>query len=239
MNSLSGPCTPNPANCSLYTFSAADGEVYLPWWHGLFRADVKGYRGVTIAGVTLSATSYAQFEYKLDPAAAAYTALGVDFTSGPTQYAEFPTSPSSRLSDFRVRLLGTRPVVNALALHHNVRPALILAYEFDVLCAEGLLRRDAGLLRGDPQKIRDEIRAAVGSPGPTNVTLPDESNQDLAFIDLAEATSWDERLRMWTASVHCKAVQARVNTIYGTVLRLGAYRVGDLSGTSIAQLAFL
>lgn len=237
------PCTPNPANCTEYRYTTADGEVYLPLWHGLFLADTKTLRSVTMAGPKLDANNYAQFEYKTDPSAASYTALGTNFDTTPREKADFPDNTSSFLTDVRVLLKSTvntaSPQLGGVALHHALRPALILAYQFGVRIGHGLVARDGTPLIMSAAKLRTAIKDAADAQGSVTVYLPDESSQQLSFVDYGEQLDWVERHLGWHGVSLARAVQFKTNTVYGTIDRLGAYTIDDLGGYSIDQLGFL
>jgi hypothetical protein len=204
---LVNPCTPNPAACTQYRFVVGDSFVELPQWHGGYHASVKSLRHISVTGDGLNATNYVTVEYKLDPAAAAFTALGNNFDSLTYELAPLPTSASAILAVFRVHLWNTAatasPLVSAVSIGHALRPRRYMQVELQILCADGLVRRDGVPLRMG----RRAIQWAVDTPGAVTCTLPDESVQELSFTDYAISQSFDEIGRQWRGSLTVKAVQ--------------------------------
>lgn len=235
-------CVPNPTLCTDYEFCPENAEFYLPKWNGLFKADAKLLRAHTVAGPNLSPNLYAQIEYRVN-SAAPWTVLGQTH-SPPLTTLSYDGQTWGVELEFRMLLVslpGTSgtPIVTAQALHHSVKPALVLLYEFFVEAANGLVKRDNSLIRMDASDIRDLIQAVASNPASTTFVLPDESSQPLSQIDYGEAMGWDERLQGWQATLHCKAVQMQLNTDTGIVSRLKPYRVQDLSTFTCQQLGTL
>ena len=233
------PCAANPAACDQYTFSTADGRIYFPLATFLFHADRKAFQAVTVEGLNLSASNYAQFEYRTD-LQAAHTPLGVDFTGSPRQEAEFPNDTAGSLLDHCLVLKSLAntscPQITALAIRHAVRPALVLTYEFSILAVDGLAKRDGTPLRLGAEQIKRIVRNVMGVAGSVQVILPDESNEQLSLVDYSETLAWDERLRQWRAALAVRAVQYKLNTLYGTHARLQAYSHAALQGYTHRQL---
>lgn len=236
-------CTANPATCSSYRFDTSnDGQVFLPYWHGTFLADAKSLRSVSMIG-NLTSDYFAQLKYKTDPALPTFQDFGTNFV-GNRQKTDFATNTAAYLAEFQVVLkhgaggtTSSSPVLDAVAIHHSVRPSLILEYTFSVLAADGLVRRN-----GTPYKsigstqLRSVLRTAAGAVGAVTVYLPDESSQQLAVTNYAESLAWDERLRRWQAALDIKAVQYQVNTLYGTWGRVAAYTWGSGQSYNWLQL---
>lgn len=233
------PCTPHPAACASYTFTTSDGEDYLPLWHGLFLADPKTLRRATVTGPNLSSTNYLQLEYKTDPAAGAYTSFGTNFDAI-RETAEFPNNTSATIVDLKWIWKSTTntssPQVTGRALHHAVRPALVLKYAGVALATDGLVKRDGRPFRIGADAIRDAVKAAAEAQGSVTVILPDETSKQLSFIGYGESLAWDERLRQWRAGISFEAVEFKTNTVYGLVGRLAPYTVGDLAGFTVGDL---
>jgi len=238
-------CTPNPSNCSQYLFTTSDANIYLPYFHGLFQADAKTLRAVTVGSLNLDgATRWVDVQYRTDALASdSYVDFTSTFNVSPRQKNDFPSNTSGTLSDLLVILKSTTsnqsPQITGIGLHHAVRPYLILEYQFQVLVGEGLIRRDSTPYRPTRDYVRQLVSTSAALPGSTTLILPDESTQELSIVDYGEALSWDERLRSWQAALSVKAVQFHLLTVYGTVARLGAYTVGGLAPFSVGNLAFL
>jgi hypothetical protein len=128
--------------------------------------------------------------------------------------------------------------VSGVALHHALRPALLLLYEFDVLCGHDLVSQDGTPLVMSVNKLRTAVKDAANALGSVTVFLPDESNQQMSFIDYAEGIEQDF-MRTWHGVCHAKAVQFRTNVVYGTIERLGGYTIDDLGAASIDSLGVL
>ena len=84
------PCVPNPAACAQYRFHVGDAWVDLPLWHGGYHASVKSLRHLSVTGQQLNATNYVTIDYKLDPAAAVWTAFPNVFDSFTYEMAPMP-----------------------------------------------------------------------------------------------------------------------------------------------------
>jgi hypothetical protein len=206
------PCTPNPAGCSVYRYFVGDGWVDLPTWHGGYHASQKSLRHFSVTGTKIDPTNYVTLEYKLDPTAAApWTALAHTFNNGVYDRFKFPITASATLVGLRVHLHNTvntsSPLVSAVSLGHALRPQRIMEFSAAILCADGLVRRDGVPIRMGRTQIQKLIEAAVDTPGAVNVTLPDETTQQLMFTDLSIEQSFDEIGRQWRGSLKVKAVQ--------------------------------
>jgi hypothetical protein len=204
------PCVPAPSACSAYRFSVGDSFVDLPLWHGGYHASRKSLRHASVTG-TLDATDYVTVEYKLDPAAASWTALSGVFNSAVYEQVAFPTSAAAVLAVFRIHLQNTvntkSPLVSAFSIGHALRPQRFMTIQVDVLCADGLVRRDGVPLRIGRKEIQRVVETAVDTAGAVTCTLPDETVLDLSFTDYSMSQSFDEIGRQWRGSLSVKAVQ--------------------------------
>ena len=205
------PCVPNPAACGEYRFHVGDAWVDLPIWHGGYHASVKSLRHFSVTGAKLDASNYVTIDYKLDPAAAIWTAFPNVFDSATYEIAPLPTSASAVLAQFRVHLHNTAatssPLVSAVSIGHALRPKRYMQVELLILCSDGLVRRDGVPMRMGRRQIQREVEKAVDTPGAVLCTLPDESVQELSFTDYAISQSFDEIGRQWRGSLTVKAVQ--------------------------------
>jgi hypothetical protein len=207
---LINPCVPNPAACSAYRFHTGDAYVDLPLWHGGYHASTKSVRHAAVTG-TLDASDYVTLEYKLDPNAAAWTTLTGRFDQPVYEQLAFPVTAATVLAAFRVHLVNTTnlksPLVSAFSLGHALRPKRYMTMQVEILCSDGLVRRDGVPLRIGRREIKKIVEAAVDTPGAVVVTLPDESVQELSFTDYSVSQSFDEIGRQWRGSLAVKAVQ--------------------------------
>ena len=206
------PCTPNPAGCEHYRYFVGDGWVDMPTWHGGYHASVKSLRHFSVTGPKLDASNYVTLEYKLDPTASTpFTALAHTFNQGVYDRVKFPIDVACTLAAYRVHLHNTvatsSPLVGAASIGHALRPQRIMEFSAAILCADGLARRDGVPIRMGRTQIQKLIEAAVDEPGAVNVTLPDETTQQLMFTDYSMEQSFDEIGRQWRGSLKVKAVQ--------------------------------
>lgn len=236
-------CSPNPAACDQYRFTTIDGTIDLPLWHGLLQADVKTLRSATVIGPRLTPTNYIQLNYKTDPSAGSFTDFGNNFDVTVREKAPFANNTTTVLAAFRIIAKSTVntscPLLSVLAIHHALRLDRIMQHEFDVLDADGLVKRDGTPMRIGRTVIRSGVQSAVDAAGSVTVILPDESSQQLSFVDYSEGFAFDEVGRQWRASLHCQAIQFSTNTIYGILSRLRPYRLADLRNFTLNQLRSL
>ena len=203
-------CVPNPAACSAYRFTVGDSYVNLPQWHGGYHASRKSIRHATVTG-QLDASDYVTLEYKMDTMSASWTQLAGRFDTCNLEQIPFPTDSSAVLAAFRVHLINTTntksPLVSAFAIGHALRPRRFMTVQVEILCADGLVRRDGVPLRIGRKEIQKIVEAAVDTAGAVSCTLPDETVQDLSFTDYSVSKSFDEVGRQWRGSLSIKAVQ--------------------------------
>jgi len=203
-------CVPNPAGCTAYRFAVGDSFVNLPLWHGGYHASRKSIRHASVTG-TLDSTNYVTLEYKLDPAATSWTQLAGRFDEWYLEQIAFPTDAATVLASFRVHLHNTvnteSPLVSAFSIGHALRPLRFMTVQVQILCADGLVRRDGVPMRIGRKEIQRVVEAAVDTVGAVTCTLPDETIQDLSFTDYSVSQSFDEIGRQWRGSLAIKAVQ--------------------------------
>ena len=205
-------CTPNPAGCADYPYFVGDGWVDLPLWHGGYHASPKSLRHFSVTGPKIDANDYVTLEYKLDPTSSTpFTSLAHQFNSGVYDRFKFPVDAACTLAALRVHLHNTTrtssPQVSAVSLGHALRPPRVMEFQADILCADGLVRRDGVPIRIGRTQIQKLIEAAVDTPGAVTVILPDESTQQLSFTEYSLLQSFDEIGRQWRGSLRIKAVQ--------------------------------
>lgn len=208
---LVNPCNYNPLACSQYRFSLADDWVRMANWHGTYHASRKTLRSWSVTGPTIDANNTLTLEYKTAPDQATWTDFGYVFNKGVFDRQPFPVGTVAILAQFRVHLHNTvntaSPAVSSVAIGHALRPSRIMTFEADILCADGLVRRDGVPMRKGRLQIRKEIEAAVDDPGAVPFVLPDETNTFLSVVDYKVGQAFDEVGRQWRGSLHIKAVQ--------------------------------
>jgi hypothetical protein len=82
-----------------------------------------------------------------------------------------------------------------------------MTVQVEVLCSDGLVRRDGVPLRIGRREIQRVVEAAVDTPGAVLCILPDETTQQLSFTDYTVSKAFDEVGRQWRGSLALKAVQ--------------------------------
>jgi hypothetical protein len=209
---LLNPCTPNPTACGDYRYHVGDGWVDLPVWHGQFHASEKSIRHISVVGQHLGVANWVTVDTDLNPTEPrTWTDVGTRFDVEPIEQAGLAVTSTCVLAAFRVHLHNVvatdTPRVSAVSIGHALRPARLMQFTCDILCADGLIRRDGVPIRMGRQQIRTLIEAAVDNPGAVRCILPDESTQDLSFTDLEIRQSFDEVGRQWRGSLRIKAVQ--------------------------------
>lgn len=211
---LVNSCAPNPSNCTAYRYVVGDHYVDLPTWHGLYHASIKALHHFSVTGPVVNSGNNVTLEYRIDPGLS--TGTYVDFGhvfDGPEVFEQFafPVTAFGTLADFRVHLHNTSntqsPLISAVAIGHALRPLRLMEFECEILCADGLVRRDGVPLRIGRQQIKSVVLSAVDNPGAVQVTLPDESVHYLSFRDYSVSQSFDEVGRQWRGSLKIKAVQ--------------------------------
>jgi len=207
---LVNPCVFNPLACSQYRFVVGDDWVRLPLWHGTYQASRKTLRSWSVVGPHINTTNYLTLEYKTSPSQSSWTDFGYNFQFGTFDRQPFPVGTVAILAEFKVHLHNTvntdSPAVASVAIGHALRPTRMMTFEGDILCADGLVRRDGVMMRKGRLQIRQEVEAAVDNPGAVAVVLPDETNTYLSFIDYRVGQAFDEVGRQWRGSLHIKAV---------------------------------
>jgi len=208
---LVNPCTFNPLACSTYRFLVGDDWVRLPNWSGTYIATRKTLRCFSVTGSKVDANDYVTLEYKTDPHQAAWTDFGYTFQHGVFDRQSFPVGTVTILAQFRVHLHNTAntssPEITSVSIGHALRPSRLMTFEGDILCADGLVRRDGVPIRMGRTMIRQLVEAAVDDPGAVMVVMPDEIKTELSFIDYSVSQAFDEVGRQWRGSLHIKAVQ--------------------------------
>ena len=205
------PCVFNPLACSQYRFVVGDDWVRLPQWHGTYHASRKTLRCWSVTGPKIDVDNNVTLEYKTAPEQTSWTDFGYTFAAGVFDRQSFPVGTVTILAEFKVHLHNTldtsSPAVTSVAIGHALRPSRIMTFEGDILCADGLVRRDGVPMRMGRLAIKQLLEAAVDNPGAVAVVLPDETNTYLSFVDYRIGQSFDEVMRQWRGSLHIKAVQ--------------------------------
>jgi hypothetical protein len=204
------PCVPNPPSCTSYRFEVGSGFVEMPLWHGGYHASRKSVRHILILSTFINPSNYVTVQYTVTPTGPLLDIPTV-FDQSPFEQADMPPDTVVVLSRFRVHLHNTgntfSPLVSAFSIGHALRPRRVMQFEADILCADGIVRRDGVTMRMGRQAIRAWIEKAIDDPGAVRCILPDEQVQDLSFTDYQISQSFDEVGRQWRGSLRVRGVQ--------------------------------
>lgn len=225
------PNTSDPSADPDYRFSTADGEVYPADFTSTVPNDPKVLYAATVNGRNLGPDNFVQLEYKVDPAATAWTALGINFDAN-RERASFPDTTSGAIIPLKLVLKSTSssesPEVTGAGLHHAWRPERREIYGFSVLCEDGLTRWDGTPLRYGRTRIREVVEGVRDAQGSVSATLPDHGVMELTVTRIEEGMAFDDRTRQWRSAISVKAVQFEAQNIYGTYGRAEPYTYGQL-----------
>jgi hypothetical protein len=228
--------TPNPAHPdSGCEFTDQESWVYWPLHHAMFQADAKHYRGFSVFGPMIDRNNTVEVEYRLNHA------VGQPAPTG----SFVPLGATFEFSGHRVELKGNifgyaievrhqlvsggpaptthTPVLEGIALHEAVRPALQLEYTWTVNARQWLARRDGVMERRTPWQTRQAMLEAAAATGAVEVYVPDEGIQALTVVDYAEALAPVTKRYGAEWDISMKGVQFRTATVYGTWDRVGMY----------------
>lgn len=231
---------PNPfASGSGAEFTLASSKIYPPLHHAMFQADWKATNGYSVFGPLLNATDYVQIGYRMDGDTSAYTGLPGSFTST-GQRLDTADAPVGHTLDVEVTLVNTTtadtPIVEGVAIHESVRPALKRDFSGTINAVSHAARRDGSTARLSAEQIRDVVLQAAGAPTAVTITLPDELVEGLSFFGYQETLLPRGQRNGLGWRIDWQATEFKTNTVTGTVGRLKGVLVGDLSGIRIVQL---
>ncbi len=229
--------SPDPTTDANCRFCTEVGEVHWPRHHAMFEADRKVYRRLSVYASKVDTGNYVRFKYRTRQDA--YTDLGVNFTAD-AQTGRFPDNTLGEHIDLVTQLYNSAntatPVLDTVVLHESVLPAMLLEYELAVRAESYQARRDGVSDRRSAEQIRNDLRQVASSQALAEVTMPDEESQVVSIVDYAERIGdWRQR-RGPTWTIGLKATQVRTLTEYGTMARLSAFLVRDLSPYVVEQL---
>lgn len=234
------PCTPNPAACDEYTFSTADGEVYLPVWTSPFVVDSKALRAYTVRTPNASGTNYVQLSYRNDPNAA-WTDFATDFDVAVREKANFVDSTTCIQLEQKILLKGSAatssPQVAEVGLYWRLALDLTQIYTVTILCADALFRRDGAPIRGrSAVEMVAALETNAATTGGVTCVFPDEDNKQVGVVGFRKTQAWNDRLAKWQAAIQLELVDLHTITVFGTYERLEAYTYEELSGFTYEQL---
>jgi hypothetical protein len=209
------PCTPNPSACSSYLYTTADAIVYLPAWTAGFQADPKHLKAITLLTENASTVKTVTMAYKKD-SDSVYTAMTPAFNNSPSQKLDFPNDTAGARVWLKMTLgsgaTNAAPRVIGMGLHYALRPALLLSYDFYVICDHDVLRRDGSRYTNSNTNVRTIVRDAANLAGSISVITPDEVTTELVVIDYQESPAWYERTKSWKTSIKVTAVESSAYT---------------------------
>ena len=226
--------SPNPAYAgSGCEFTAEDSYVYWPLHHAMFQADAKHFRGFSVFGPRIGTHNNVRVQYRVGQAFAEmdpslqnpWVDVGSPFTFD-GQRIDLDANVFGYSIEVRHDLISDNqatPVIEGVALHEAVRPALQLEYTWTVNARRYLARRDGVIDPRTPEQIRTAMLAAAATVGSVDVVMADEGLQAVTVIDYSEALSPVTKRYGVEWDIAMKGVQFRTITIYGTWDRVALY----------------
>jgi hypothetical protein len=201
----------------------------------MFQADAKHYRAFSAFGPVIDADDSIEVEYRLNqavaqpPPAGNFVPVGRPFFfSG--QRNELEGNVFGYAIEVRHKLISTgpdaithTPVLEGIALHEAVRPALQLEYTWTVNARRWLARRDGLVDRRTPWQIREVCLAAAATIGTVDIHMPDEGLQAVSIVDYSEALAPVTKRYGVDWDIAMKGVQFRTTTVYGSWDRVALY----------------
>jgi hypothetical protein len=226
--------TPNPAHPdSGCEFTDEESWVYWPLHHAMFQADAKAYRGFSAFGPRIGSQNTVRVQYRVAQQfaemppneQAPWIDLGRVFTfSG--ERIDLEDNVFGYAIEVRHGLESSNdstPVLEGMALHEQVRPAMQLEYTFTVNARRYLARRDGVIDRRTPWQIREACLQWAAAIGSVEAVMPDEGVQALSVVDYSEALAPVTKRHGVDWDISIKALQFRTLTVYGTWDRVGLY----------------
>ncbi len=205
------PCVPNPYACSNYDYNAAASANYLflPAWHA---GELHLEKHLRVWAVNSQGLGTPTIDVGVGTIGGSFTEVA--FSTSPGEREELATDTAYAMADIRIELKGSGTFrLLGLELAFARRAAPGLAFEFAVLCEDGLVKRDGTRIFIGADQIRSLLRTAWLTEGSVTVVFPDESSQEVTITDYAEAQVWDGRSSRWRAGVKIGAVQAQRLTV--------------------------
>jgi|GEM_PF-2510798 hypothetical protein len=226
--------TPNPAHPdSGCEFTDEESWVYWPLHHAMFQADAKAYRGFSAFGPRIGAHNWVRVQYRV---AQQFAEMPPDVQAPWIDVGRVFSFSGERIDlednvfgyaiEVRHALesdTGSTPVIEGVALHEQVRPALQLEYTFTVNARRHLARRDGVIDRRTPWQIREACISWAAAIGSVEAVMPDEGIQALSVVDYSEALAPVTKRYGPDWDIAIKAIQFRTLTVYGTWDRVGLY----------------
>jgi hypothetical protein len=191
-------------------------------WHPLEESLTQVGGRVLIEAPTLGKVIEIREEYVAERPPAVYPPPPSPWPPGPTQ-PEWDRMPT--------------PVMSALILREQLRPAFRAEYGLTIRAEDWAPRRDGGTSRLTGQQVRALIREAADAPATVRLVLPDEEAGDFTAITYAERMKQAGGRRRYGQStdVQVTLVAYRTQPTRGIVRRFFDQLVGDLGALTVAQ----
>ena len=216
--------SPDPTSDAVCEFNTDTGWARWPLHHAGFEAMSKLFRGFSAFGQRISGTDKVTQEWRTD-VNGAYQTLADDFTYD-GQRVEISGNAVGRVVDCRTKLVNastsSTPIVEGMGLDEQVRPDETLEYEM-VVDAHLTASRAGTIGWRNPEQVREAVIAAASSKGAVRCLLPDETEQELSFLDHAEALDGHNRRSGLSWDIPLKAVQFKSSITLGTYERWEAW----------------
>ena len=226
--------TPNPAHPeSGCEFTDQESWVFWPLHHAMFQADAKAYRGFSAFGPRIGPDNTVRVQYRVSQqfaemppdAQAPWIDVGREFSfSG--QRIDLDSNLFGYAIEVRHGLESdndSTPVLEGMALHEQVRPALQLEYTWTVNARRFLARRDGVIDRRTPWQIREACLQWAAAIGSVEAVMPEEGVQALSVVDYSESLAPVTKRYGVDWDIAMKAIQFRTMTVYGTWDRVALY----------------
>lgn len=232
--------TPNPfapmSGCEFADGSTGASECFWPRHTMMKPREKKANLDVAEFGTVLDADNYVTVAARTD-FSGAYTTVGTLIEPG--QLQEFPDNTIGVAIDLKETFISpssaSTPVVEALVLKEQLRPALRLEYTLPISARHRVGLMNGATDRKTPDQIKAHIKSCVDSPSSVQIVLPDEVNQNFNSITYQEVIPHESRRHGLEYELLTSFVQYRTNEIYGIYARFRALTFGDLGTMTFAE----
>lgn len=230
------PCTPNPIACTQYVYEwsdsalpSKDGFLFFPYWHGGFPKEEKVIRMITTTG-TFPSSSLSVYALLFRSAGTTgnYSTVAGQPIASATPGGRDSLAQTTTLADLGLQLLGSAavavvtstPILTGSALHYRVNPNLQQSWQLPVLAENGLIKRDGSVMRLGADRIKANIKTALGTTAGVTLVIADEGSYTVQLAQYREEMIWDNRARQWRSVVHVTAIQSDITASGGVVSAL-------------------
>jgi hypothetical protein len=215
--------TPNPAADPQYRFSTANGQLYIPTFHGGFRADDKALVAGSLTTLQMGSGSSVTAYYRTSPTSS-WTAWPSAFSAPPHQTIDVEDGAYGAMVDVYLDVANgsaSSPIeVVGFGLHTRLRTDLRQVFKLPVVCADGLRRADGVPFRRGASYLREQLRLFAEAKAPMEFVHPDGTTYHVAVVGYEQTDVWDRRSRALRSGVVLTLAEASRDQSYGTYARL-------------------